>query len=164
MIIRKAEIKDTGRIMQLLVQVNNVHNANRPDLFIKDKTKYTEDELKRILDDPLTPVFVAVDETDNVLGYCFGMFQSHKEDNNFPDITTYYIDDLCVDESHRGEHIGKALYNYTVEFAKKSGCYNVTLNVWDKNDSAIKFYENCGFKIQKYGMEIVLNNISQEDF
>ena len=154
--IRKAEKKDTERILQLLVQVNNVHSANRPDLFIKNKTKYTDKQLWEIFKNPKTPVFVAVDENDTVLGYCFGMFQSHKEDNNFPDITTYYIDDLCVDENCRGQHIGKALYEYTVDFAKKSGCYNVTLNVWDKNDAAIKFYENCGFKIQKYGMEIIL--------
>ena len=154
--IRKAEKKDTDRILELLVQVCNVHSTNRPDLFIKDTTKYTPEQLWEIIEDPTRPVFVAVDDNDKVFGYCFGVLQSHKSDNNTPDMTTYYIDDLCVDENRRGEHIGKALYDHTVKFAKESGCYNVTLNVWDKNEAAIHFYEKCGFKIQKYGLEIIL--------
>lgn len=154
--IRKAEIKDVDRILELLVQVNNVHSANRPDLFIKDKTKYTRDELTALLSDDSKPIFVGVDEGDRVLGYAFCVFQSHVEDNNFPDITTLYIDDICVDEVARGKHVAASLYEYVKNFAKESGCYNVTLNVWDKNDTAIAFYNKCGFKIQKYGMEVIL--------
>lgn len=154
--IRKAIKEDADRIMQLLVQVCNVHSENRPDLFIKNTTKYTPEQLYEIMDDPNRPIFVALNENDTVIGYCFGIFQSHKSDNNMPDITTFYIDDLCVDENFRGRHTGRALYDHAVQFAKENGCYNVTLNVWDKNDAAIKFYESCGFKIQKYGMEIIL--------
>ncbi len=153
--IRRAEKKDTQGIMQLLMQVNNVHNAARPDLFIKDKTKYTVSQLERIIENDETPVFVA-EESGHIAGYCFGVFQSHKNDNNFPDITTYYIDDLCVNADDRGKHIGRALYEHTIDFAKQSGCYNVTLNVWEGNNSAIKFYEKCGLKIQKYGLETIL--------
>lgn len=43
------------------------------------------------------------------------------------DIRTLYIDDLCVDETKRGTHIGKQLYEYVVAFAKEQGCYNLTL-------------------------------------
>ena len=154
--IRRAEISDTKSIIKLLKQVNNVHNAVRPDLFIKDKTKYTENELIEILKNDKTPVFVAVDDNENVVGYCFGIFCSHEKDNNFPDITTFYIDDLCVDENSRGKHTGKALYDYAVNFARENGCYNLTLNVWSGNDTAIKFYENQGLKIQKYGLETIL--------
>jgi ribosomal protein S18 acetylase RimI-like enzyme len=35
-------------------------------------------------------------------------------------------------------------------------CYNITLNVWEHNDTAKKFYESCGFGVQKYGLEVVL--------
>ncbi|MBR1929871.1 MAG: GNAT family N-acetyltransferase [Lachnospiraceae bacterium] len=156
MIIRRAEVKDTDGIMKLLVQVNNVHSEGRPDLFIRDKTKYTVEELQDIIKNDNTPIFVAVDEENNVLGYSFGVFQSHVEDNNFPDIVTYYIDDLCVDEACRGQHIGKALYDYVIQFAKESGCYNVTLNVWEKNESAKRFYASCGLQTQKIGLEVIL--------
>ena len=41
-------------------------------------------------------------------------------------------------------------------FAKENGCYNVTLNVWSCNESAMKFYEKCGLVPQKVGMEQIL--------
>ena len=41
-------------------------------------------------------------------------------------------------------------------FAKENGCYNVTLNVWAGNDSALKFYQHQGLTMQKYGMEFIL--------
>lgn len=69
---------------------------------------------------------------------------------------TLYIDDLCVDETLRGQHIGKTLYNFVVGFAKESGCYNLTLNVWSCNQSAMRFYEKCGLKPQKVGLELIL--------
>lgn len=154
--IRSAMEKDIDQILRLLIQVNNVHSDNRPDLFLRDKTKYTRDELAKIIKDDSKPIFVNVDEEENVLGYAFCVFQSHVEDNNFPDIVTLYIDDICVDEAARGKHVATSIYEFVKNFAKESGCYNVTLNVWDKNDAAIAFYNKCGFKIQKYGMEVIL--------
>ena len=156
MIIRNAKEKDADRILELLVQVNNVHSDNRPDLFLRDKTKYTKDELLAIINDDSKPIFVGVDDNDRVLGYAFCVFQSHIEDNNFPDIVTLYIDDICVDEKERGKHVASQIYDYVKNFAKEQGCYNVTLNVWDKNDAAIAFYNKCGIKLQKYGMEVIL--------
>lgn len=154
--IRRIKEEDADGVLQLLVQVNNVHSKNRPDLFLKDKTKYTRDELLALMKDGNCPIFVAVDEKEQVLGYAFCVYQSHVEDNNFPDIVTMYIDDICVDENCRGKHVGTALYEYVKTYAKENGCYNVTLNVWDKNDAAMAFYEKCGFHIQKYGMEVIL--------
>ena len=63
---------------------------------------------------------------------------------------------LCVDEAQRGQRIGKSLYDHAVAFARESGCYNVTLNVWAGNDSAFKFYQAQGLRPQKYGMETIL--------
>ena len=99
---------------------------------------------------------MAVDEADAVLGYAFCVFQQHLNNNILTDIKTLYIDDLCVDENIRGQHIGKFLYDYVLEFARKEGCYNVTLNVWSCNETAMKFYEKCGLKPQKVGMETIL--------
>ena len=61
-----------------------------------------------------------------------------------------------MDEQLRGQHIGKALYEAVLAFARESGCYNVTLNVWSLNEPAMKFYEKCGLKPQKVGMETIL--------
>lgn len=153
--IVRAESRHADAILNLLVQVNNVHNDGRPDLFLRDKTKYTNQELLDILTDETRPVFVA-EEDGKVLGYAFGVFQSHKADNNWPDIVTFYVDDICVDEAARGKHVGSALYFFVKDYAKAQGCYNLTLNVWEKNESAKGFYEAMGLTVQKIGMEAIL--------
>lgn len=154
--IRPANKNDINGIMNLLRQVLKVHSDGRPDIFKANTTKYNDEELYYIITNPLTPVFVAIDENGNVLGHCFCKFIQYSGDNVLTDIKTLYIDDLCIDENTRGQHIGKALYDYTVAFAKENGCYNLTLNVWATNKSAIKFYEAMGLSIQKIGMEKIL--------
>ncbi len=154
--IRRAQEKDMDGINKLLYQVCMVHHAGRPDLFNAGAKKYTDDELREIIRDEERPIFVAVDEADTLLGYAFCIFQKHDGSGALTDIKTLYIDDLCVDEDIRGKHIGKILYEAVVAFAKEQDCYNVTLNVWTCNESAMKFYENCGLKPQKVGMEVIL--------
>ena len=153
--IRLAQIKDIPKIGDLLSQVDMVHHLGRPDIF-KIGRKYSDAELKILLQDGNRPILVAVDENNTVMGYCFCIFRQHIDDSVLTDIKTLYIDDLCVDENLRGRHIGKELYNAAVEFAKENGCYNLTLNVWSCNESAMKFYESCGLIPQKIGMELIL--------
>ena len=154
--IRRARECDMKDINRLLVQVNMVHHQGRPDLFRAGKKKYTDKQLRKLIHDDSRPIFVAVDEQERVLGYAFCIFQQHLDDNILTDIRTLYIDDLCVDETIRGQHIGKSLYEAVLAFARESGCYNVTLNVWTLNEGAMKFYEKCGLKPQKVGMETIL--------
>ncbi len=153
--IRMAQEKDLPEINKLLYQVCMVHHNGRPDLFKAGAKKYTDGELIKIINDKNTPILVAADENDVVRGYAFCIFQEHKS-GSLTDIKTLYIDDLCVDEDCRGQHIGTLLYNAVLDFAKKNKCYNVTLNVWSCNESAMKFYEKCGLKPQKVGMETIL--------
>lgn len=154
--IRRAKDSDMSGINKLLQQVLMVHHNGRPDLFKANVKKYTDEELSEILADDSKPIFVALDEKEEVLGYAFCVFQQHINNNILTDIKTLYIDDLCVDEDKRGQHIGKQLYEYVLQFAKEQGCYNVTLNVWSLNENAMKFYESCGLVPQKVGMEKIL--------
>lgn len=153
--IRFAQPKDVAGILALLRQVGNVHHLGRPDIFRKGAQKYGASQVLAMLDSSATPIFVAV-EDDTVLGYGFCMVKKHENDPVIADHTTLYIDDLCVDERHRGEHIGSAIYKEICRYAKQRKCYNVTLNVWSCNESAMKFYESLGLKPQKVGMETIL--------
>ena len=153
--IRKAQKKDIPRMLDLLSQVDLVHHNGRPDIF-KIGQKYSESELLELLNDEKYYILVCADERDEVMGYCFCIYQQHVNNSILTDIKTLYIDDLCVDEALRGRHIGKELYEAAVAHARESGCYNLTLNVWSCNASALRFYESCGLKPQKIGMELVL--------
>lgn len=154
--VRMAAEKDIPRIHDLLAQVEMVHHEGRPDLFKYGQSKYTDGQLREILKDKKRPVFAAVDDNDCLQGYAFCVFQQHLNDNILTDIKTLYIDDLCVEEKKRGMHIGSILYEAVLDFAREHGCYNVTLNVWSCNESAMKFYQHCGLKPQKVGMEVIL--------
>ena len=67
-----------------------------------------------------------------------------------------FIDDLCVDESQRGKGTGKLLFDFLKKEAKRIGCYELTLNVWEGNDSAKAFYDKMGMKVKEYTMEYIL--------
>ena len=153
--IRRANENDMPVINKLLYEVRKVHSDARPDLFKPGTKKYNDDELRNIISDDATPIFVAESE-GNVLGYAFCVHKQFLDDNILTDIKTLYIDDLCVEEKARGKHIGKALYDYVVNYAREHGYYNVTLNVWADNKKALKFYEKLDLKTQKIGMEIIL--------
>lgn len=152
--IRKAEKRDVGRIIELLHQVNMVHHVIRPDLFKPYTTKYDEQALEELLSDGNKPIFVFDDGV--VQGYAFCQVTEVKNDQLLQDIKTLYIDDICVDDTARGKHVGKALYDYVHDYAQSIGCYNITLNVWEGNEPAICFYRNMGMQVQKTTMETIL--------
>ena len=152
--IRRAEKKDIQGLINLLYQVDAVHNGIRPDLFKGNTSKYTELELEEILDDGDKPIFVYDD--GKILGHAFCQISEVKNHRLLQDVKTLYIDDICVDEQSRGHHIGKALYEHVYNYAKSIGCHNITLNVWEGNDSAYNFYKQMGMHIQKTGMETFL--------
>ena len=154
MVIRFAQEKDIPAMINLLQQVGQVHHNIRPDIFRAGAQKYDEAALKELLKDPARPIFIA--EDGDVLGYCFCILEETRDHPVLEDERTLYIDDLCVDEDCRGKHIGTALFDYVKAYAKEIGCYNVTLNVWACNPSAMKFYEKCGMQVQKTGMETLL--------
>ena len=153
--IRFAENRDVAGILALLRQVGRVHHEGRPDLFRKNAQKYGASQVIASLNIPSAPVFVAV-EDDKVLGYGFCQTVCHENDPVLTEVSSLYIDDLCVDENHRGKGIGKAIYQEILRYAKMRKCSNVTLNVWACNESAMKFYESLGLKPQKIGMETIL--------
>lgn len=154
--IRQATAADIPAVARLLYQVHDVHAKGRPDLFFEGARKYTDEELSEIFEDAQArPVFVA--ELDGrVVGYAFCMFEAPPTGHSLRPIKSLYIDDLCVDEEIRGARVGSALYDHVVAFAKACGCARITLNVWELNDGARRFYEKKGLLPLKTTMEKML--------
>ncbi len=155
--IRFAAAKDVPAILELLRQVGRVHHRGRPDLFRANAQKYGPSQVLALLDKTDTPIFVAA-EGDKVLGYCFCQIKTYYRDPVLEDHTTCYIDDLCVDETCRGQKVGKTLYQAVCRYARQRACRSVTLNVWSCNEGAMKFYEAMGMSAQKVAMETLLED------
>jgi ribosomal protein S18 acetylase RimI-like enzyme len=154
--VRFATEKDIPRILELLIQVDMVHHNGRPDIFKGPATKYNADQLKELLANDEYVILVCVDEDDRAIGHAFCIHKQVLSDNVLTDIKTLYIDDICVDEAARGQHVGKSLYDAVVKYAREKSYYNITLNVWSCNPGAMKFYESMGLVPQKICMEKVL--------
>ena len=152
--IRQAVTADIPHIIRLLHQVNMVHHQLRPDLFKPHTTKYSAEQLAAMISMDSQPIFVFDD--GDISGYVFCQIQQVQNDRLLQDRKTLYIDDLCVDETARGKHIGRQLFNYVREFAQVIGCQAITLNVWEGNDAALAFYRKLGMNVRKTCMEMVL--------
>ena len=151
--IRPATVNDINRILDLLSQVLEIHAKLRPDLFMSGTTKYSKEDLETILNDTNKPTFVAT--IDNyVVGYA--MCQIRIPTSNMYPVNIFHLDDLCVDEKYRHQGIGEALYHKVVETAKENDCYEITLNAWPGNESALKFYEKMGLKTRSIFLEQII--------
>ena len=155
MTLCKAEERHIPGIIELLYQVGQVHHEIRPDIFRSGAIKYTQRQLRELLQDEAKPIFIA-EEDGRVVGYCFCQIRDYTGSTVQADRKELYIDDLCVDENCRGQHIGKTLYDYANAYAKAAGCQFLTLNVWCGNESAMKFYENAGLTPRHIMMEKTL--------
>lgn len=156
MLIRRAEISDIPEILRLLVQVCNVHQEIRPDIFKRDGVKYTESDLIALLADETRPVWCAL-EDGKFLGYCFCQWEHTPAGSMGFARKELYIDDLCVDEAARGRGVATALFRHVTAVAKSEGTNFITLNVWQGN-SALDFYEKMGMKPRKIVMDLPLED------
>lgn len=154
--IRRASEKDIDSLIKLLQEVLEIHANIRPDIFISGTTKYTRSDLLEKLANDDEPIYVAVDDNDEVMGYAFCVLRQQPFSTNMVPFKSLYIDDLCVDSNYRGQHIGEQLFEYVKAEAKRLGCYEVTLAVWAGNDGAEKFYEKIGMKTKERIMEYIL--------
>ena len=153
--IDRAKNEDIDEILVLLNEVLEIHHNIRPDIFMEGKTKYTKEMLMEMIKDDNNPIYVA--KEDKVLGYAFCKLQEVPFSTTMMPFKSLFIDDLCVDKNIRSKGVGKALFEYVKNEAKRLGCYEVTLNVWEGNDLAINFYKKMNMKIKEYQMEYILN-------
>jgi ribosomal protein S18 acetylase RimI-like enzyme len=83
----------------------------------------------------------------------FEAFYSARSEN------TWFLEALCVNESHRRRGIGEELLSRTKEQAVQNGCHALSLIVFADNALAIPVYERAGFmvtqKIELRGNETI---------
>lgn len=125
--IRKFENIDIDDVMQIWQNENiKVHN------FIpKEYWESNYEYVKKLL--PNSEIYVYI-ENDKIEG--------------FIGINENYIEGIFVNGNYQNKGIGTALLNKAKEEKEK-----LTLNVYEKNRKAIKFYEKNGFKIVKEAVD-----------
>ena len=154
MTVREAEKRDIPRLIDLLEAVHYTHHLLRPDIFTEKGRKYSEPDLIKILGDENKRVFVCEADGD-VVGYAFCVIKRLIDPMVYP-MTEFYVDEICVDESMRRGGVATALFERIRAEAERIEADRITLNVWEGNEPARRFYEKMGMTVMKTMMEINL--------
>ena len=72
------------------------------------------------------------------------VYEKNGSVQGFIGLTEHHIEGIFVEESMRGKGIGTQLLNHA-----KQLCSSLTLQVYEKNQSALRFYFKEGFQIKK---------------
>lgn len=146
------KIEDCNRVNELAKQVHELHVNWRPDLFLSVDEVISKENFEEMLQ--AKEIFIAKIQ-DEIVGY---ITFNIKEKNN-PSMRyrkQLQIEAICVDEKIRGKGIGTQLLKYVKQYGKENNCTDIYLTVNEENASAIKMYEEFGFKVKSiaYSMQI----------
>lgn len=155
--IRQATAKDYYEISNLVSEVFNLHLKNRPDVYSEVDNPFQRERFEELLNDDNSKLFVVEDvDSGELVAYSIVQIMTSRNISILKPSKFAYIDDFCVKSTYRNNGIGKVLFNYTVDYAKKEGASSLQLIVWEFNESAIKFYEALGMSTRNRRMELDL--------
>lgn len=147
--IRDMKISDYNYVDKLMQQVHSLHVENRPDLYVEIEHPYSISEFKKIVENK-DIISVLAEDDGEILGVAIVTIRNKS---GMVKKKIAYMDDLCVDERFRGQGVGKELFSFVSNMAKKKGAERLDLMVWSFNEKALIFYEELGMKTQRYIFE-----------
>ena len=103
-----------------------------------ENTKYDLENLTKFINENNTYGFIAK-ENNIVAGFATGYLLVHPDGRK-----VFYFDSIDVMPEFQNKGIGTKLMNYSREYAKKLGCYEMFLLTNKSNISACKCYEKAG--------------------
>lgn len=145
MVIRKIRKKDYAPVDRLLLQLHNVDVKGRPELFVEKDCFMPRSTFAHLIANEDICAILA-EQRGEVVGCCFA---STLERSGMVEMKTAYIDLIVVDEQHRRQGIGKALFQAVEKRAQKLGAKRIDLTVWSHNPVAIQAYEAYGMVPQR---------------
>jgi len=153
-VIRKAIIEDAELIADL-------SRKTFYDTFAKDNTEedmnifmneqFSKEKLMKQVEDNQDTFLLVFDKDDTLEESCLGYVRltERSEDRNeslFKDKQYIELARIYVVQSAKRRGIGKILVQESIDIAKSLNKEIIWLGVWEKNPSAIAFYEKMGFK------------------
>ena len=152
MLVRFATNEDLPQINALRRQVSFLHAQARPDMFKPDFPKEMADFIQTMYDDEHKHILVA-QENDRIVDFACLAEMEVSATPYRPGRRFLEVDEFGVDESMHRKGIGRKMFDEIFRFAKEKGFERVELNMWEFNESALKFYESIGFQTFRRYME-----------
>ena len=143
---READFEAVNRIA---AQVHNLHVSWRPDLYCHTDCLFSADYYAEAVGEKR--LFVAKRDGIVVGFVLFAIWVTGGSGNVKRRILQ--IDSIAVEESCRGQGIGREIMEDIRALAKVRGCTDIQLSVYPQNDAAVTFYQKCGFTIRNINMQ-----------
>lgn len=145
-----ARESDWDAVRRLSVQIHDLHVNWRPDLYYHCEEPYAK---AYFLEDIQNRLVYTAKVSGVVVGYVV-LSVIEKGGPGTVEYKAMRLESICVEESARGQGIGKAIAADVRALAKAFGCREVILGVHPENDDAVAFYQKCGFTIRTINMEM----------
>jgi ribosomal protein S18 acetylase RimI-like enzyme len=156
-IIRRATPDDIEEIQRLYRELDHHHAELLPDVFIPvDGDARAPDVLVKFITDEDADYLVAQRDRE-IVGFLNIQKRSHPPFPMFRPHHFAMIENAVVDNSHRGQGIGTALFDAAIGWARKKGLAFVQTSVWTENDKARSFYVDLGFRPMTEKLELQLD-------
>ena len=141
---------DWESVRRLSVQIHDLHAAWRPDIYFRCDEPYPRE---KFLEDIANRQIYVAKMSAAVVGYTV-LSVGKKDGPGTVAKKQMRIESICVDESLRGQGIGKAMVTDVRALAKAFGCAELIFSVHAENDEAVGFYQKCGFRIRTINMDM----------
>ncbi len=115
--------------------------------FTADPTKQLAGLQQLLAESQRARIFVVRHE-GKIIGFCCVQLVISTSQGSY----SAWIEDVIVAKDFRGQGIGKALLNHTINWAKQQGATRAQLLVDNQNTAAIHFYQKAGWLETQLGV------------
>ena len=140
---------DRPAVNAMAKQVHAMHVAWRPDLYEMIPELYPQERFCQAVEEK--QLYVAK-LSGTVVGYTLLLVRDVAHPGTVKR-RVMRIDEICVEESCRGQGIGREMMTDIRALARAFGCRDLQLCVYPQNDAAVAFYQKCGFTIRSIDMQ-----------
>lgn len=162
MLIRPASHADAAQVNALRRQVNDLHALGKPEIFRYGFSEALQNHLFTFLDEADKTVLVA-ENADGIVGFACLHFVDRPETPYSHARHYLHVDEFGVDEKHRRQGIGRALFAAIRSLGMERGYDRIELDVWSFNEDALRFYESIGFRTYRRYMEYEMADDTKEE-
>ena len=149
--LREAKRNDIEEVSKILLEVADLHEKERPDIFKPKTLEEIKKDVSKSLIDKNSKVIVY--EEEKILGAIIYKTKMIENNKNLRNAKNLWVDEIGVKEGYKKHGIGKKLMSYAKEEAKKGNYNRLELNCWSFNENAIEFYKKIGMKEQRINLE-----------
>lgn len=132
-----AKLEDIPALVELLAALFSIEADFKPDV-----AKQVQG-LRMLILSPETGVIKVARDTD---GLVIGMVSAQLVISTAQGAPSAWVEDMIIDEKHRGVGLGKALLNDALAWAKQKGASRAQLLVDIENEPALGYYQHLGWE------------------